>query len=199
LIAATSLALLWSAPVTALVDGLGEQQATLVRSLDATAATMTDAATAAEGVDQSLDTTAAAARRASALTDSLASSLRTLGASMDLELFGSRPFAALGDDFRLVADEAAAVSTDLGTTADSLDRNRDDTRRIAADFRALRIEVEQLRGLVDQTDLAGGGLVSLRLMLILLVIWQAVPAIAALALGVELLRRQRANGGRSVG
>jgi hypothetical protein len=193
LIAAVGLYVLSSAPLAALAGQLEAQQQTLSRSLDASVSAMTDAGAAADGVATSLGATATAAQRAADLGNELASSLRGLAEAMDLEILGTRPFTGLGDDFRLVADEASALSADLATTVAALGRNGEDSRRLAADFGVLRGELDRLKRLVDETDLAGGGLGMLRLLLVLLVLWQAVPAVAALAIGIMSLRRATAS------
>jgi hypothetical protein len=177
-------------PLGSAATAMDAQQHQISRTVEATRATLRDAAAGADGVDASLTATAESARRASALSTGLASSLRQLAAATDVDVFGSRPFAAFGAESLRVADEADSLSADLSTTAERLDRNRADAAAVAGDLRALETEVGTLAGLVSEGT-GFGSLVALRAVVVLILAWLAVPSVAAIGGGLGLLRRRR--------
>lgn len=179
-------------PVTGPVGSLDEQRDALTAWLATTSRTLGDASAAAGRVDGSLGSTASAAGEAALLTDELAVTMRQLASAMELELFGSRPFGALADDFGRVADRAATLSTDLATAGAAIEANREDSRRVAADFADLRADIDQLRELVGASNVGDGGadpLAAARLLLVALLGWVAFGASISLVAGVALVRR----------
>lgn len=167
-------------------------------------ATLAEAEVAVRGFEVTLDGTSAAAQGGRDLMGGLAASMRGLAASLDVVILGSRPFAAVGAEFGVVADDAATLSRDLGATAVALEDNRAALARLATQLGELRREVSLLREDLgaDGTEPRAGderpglalalpadeAFTLARLVLMLLLVWLAVPAIVAAALGVRQLR-----------
>lgn len=197
------------------LDGLGRaaadlegQRAEAVAMLEPAAAALDQAATSAANAGASLTSAAGAARRAGDLMTRLASSFDGLATLGSFDLFGTRPFGALSGEFALVAGEARLLATDLGTTAASLDANVADSATVAASLRALADQLERLRDSVGgsaATDApaadpgTAGTLLRVALAVILaLLAWLAVPAIAAIEVGRRWRRIPDAPAGSRV-
>lgn len=193
--------------VTLSLDGLGRAASDLARQrteaiamLEPAAAALNEAATSAANAGTSLTSAAGAARRAGDLMARLASSFDGLATLGSFEVFGTRPFGALTGEFALVAGEARLLAADLGTTAASLDANVTDSATVAASLRTLADQLDRLRDSVGATTGTGSGaggvdapasdpgtagtLLRVALAVILaLLAWLAVPAIAAIEIG----------------
>jgi hypothetical protein len=180
------------------LDGLGRaatdlavQRQEAIGMLEPAAAALDRAATSAANAGASLTSAGASARRAADLTMRLASAFDNLALLGSFELFGTRPFGGLTGEFSSVATEARALSVDLATTAGALDANVGDSTAVAADLRALADQLERLKVSIAggdgapandpgtaETLLRVGGAVILALLA-----WLAVPAIAAIEIG----------------
>jgi hypothetical protein len=192
------------------LDGLGraatdlaQQRAQAIAMLEPAAAALDKAATSAANAGSSLTSAGAAARRASELTTRLAGAFDGLALLGSFEILGARPFGALTGEFASVASEARVLSADLETTAGALDSNVADSAAVAADLRALADQLERLRTAVEGDDAApatdavtAGTLLRVALGVILaLLAWLAVPAIAAIELGRRWRRDPRVDRG----
>ena len=180
------------------LDGLGRAAADLAQSrteavgmLEPAAAALDRAATSAANAGSSLTSASMAARRAADLTTRLASAFDGLALLGSFEILGARPFGSLTGEFALVATEARALSTDLTTTAAALDSNVADSAAVATELRALADQLEQLQESMGGSDSAPATdpataetLLRVALAVILaLLAWLAVPAIAAIEIG----------------
>lgn len=180
------------------LDGLGRAATDLARQrteaiamLEPAAAALDRAATSAANAGASLTSASASARRAAHLTTRLATAFDNLAVLGSFEVFGTRPFGALTGEFEAVATEARALSTDLATTAGTLDANVGDSTNVAADLRTVADQLERLRTSVSGTDespasdpgTAGTMLRGALLVIMALLAWLAVPAIAAIEIG----------------
>lgn len=173
-----------------------QQRTELVAMLrPASAALATAAASAANG-GASLTTTSAAADRAGLLATDLADSFEGLAALGSFDLFGTRPFAGLSQSFTAVGTDARALATDLRTAAESMRTNAADAVSVATNLRALATQLETLVGSIDSGTGGGGGPTSsataqlglARLVLIGLLAWLAVPAVASAVVGWRMVR-----------
>jgi hypothetical protein len=180
------------------LDGLGRAATDLARQrdeaiamLEPAAAALDEAATSAANAGSSLTTAGAAARRAAELTNRLAGAFDGLALLGSFDVFGTRPFGGLTEQFTGVATEARALSADLTTTASALDANVTDSATVAADLRAIADQLERLQGSAGGNEgtsasdpAAAGNLLRLALAVILaLLAWLVVPAIAAIEIG----------------
>jgi hypothetical protein len=189
------------------LDGLGRaatdlerQRAEAIAMLEPAATALDQAATSAGNAGASLTSAAGAARRAGDLMTRLATSFDGLTTLGSFEIFGTRPFGALSGEFALVAGEARLLATNLGTTAASLDANVADSATVAASLRTLADQLERLRDSVGGTGAGSGAggatdapvsdpasvgtLLRIALAVIMaLIAWLAIPAIAAIEIG----------------
>ena len=190
------------------LDGLGRAAADLARSrteaigmLKPAAAALDRAATSAANAGSSLTSASTAARRAADLTTRLASAFDGLALLGSFEILGARPFGSLTGEFASVATEARALSTDLTTTAAALDSNVADSTGVATELRALADQLGRLEASVAGTDGApasdpGTAETMLRVALaviLALLAWLAVPAIAAIEIGRRWRRTAEAG------
>jgi hypothetical protein len=179
------------------LDGLGRTATDLARQRDEAtallapaAAALDEAAGSAEHAGTSLVSAAGAARRAADLMNRLAGAFDGLATLGSFDLFGTRPFGAVSGEFSGVATEARALSGDLGTTAAALDANVADSSSVATSLRALADQLDRLRDSVQDGDApatdpgSAGMLLRVALIVILaLLAWLSVPAIAAIEIG----------------
>jgi hypothetical protein len=170
-----------------------QQRAHLVAMIAPTRAALADAATSASNAGASLDSTSAAATRAARLTDELASSFDGLAALGSVDILGARPFAGTSSQFAAAAADARGVSADLNAAATSMQTNISDSRSVASDLQSLADELGQLEATLgpEQTATSSLPIDAARLVLIGLLTWLAVPAIASLWVGARLVRRSR--------
>ena len=114
-------------------------------------------------------------------------------------MLGSRPFATLTDDFDRVADRSRALSTSMTTLAGSLDQDTADFATVAADAAVLRVHIAGLRDALVQDGPEGldAGLRRLFAIVLLLLAWLGLPAVASLVGGSLWLREQRRKAGPS--
>lgn len=178
--------------------GLERQRAEAVAMLAPASAALSDAATSASNASGSLTQAGEAADRAATLTSRLAESFESLATLGAFEIFGARPFAGLDQQFTSVASDARAVSADLTATATSLRANVADSEAVAADLRALATQLDRLEASLGGPAGATASVSSLHLPILAAEIvvlgllgWMAVPALASCWLGWRLARRPR--------
>lgn len=150
---------------------------------DASAA-LGDTANAFAGVGVSLaDAERAVAQASTSARNASATSTR-LSDGMSLSIFGAQPFLALAQDFRRNAADLAAMADGLETLATSLKANQTDVAKIKNDLAILRVRLEAARTPGIPID-------ALRALVMLLVLWLVLPALAAVGGGAWLLRSAR--------
>jgi hypothetical protein len=187
--------------------GFERQRTELVAMLRPSAASLRDAAASAANAGTSLTTSGAAADRAAVLATNLADSFDGLATLGSFEIFGARPFAGLSTEFSEVGVDARALATDLGTVSASLRINATDAASVAANLNALATQLEALAASVGAPAAPVPGaspgpaldpavtesrlglqLTFARVLVMGLLAWLAVPAIASTWLGWRLLR-----------
>jgi hypothetical protein len=181
------------------IDAIDRQRAAIVRSLDVAASGITDAEKGISGAGGSLGSAAASARSAATLTGDLATSMASLRDASGVSVLGSQPFAALAGDFDRVASRARALGSSMTTLAGSLDQDTRDFATVATDAAVLRVQIAGLRDALTQngTDGLDAGLRRLFVIVILLLAWLGLPAIASLVGGSIWLREQRRAAART--
>jgi hypothetical protein len=187
--------------------GFEKQRVEIVAMLGPAASALSHAATSASNAGASLTETSAAASQAAQLTTRLADSFEGLAALGSFEILGSRPFGGLSGQFTEVGVQARVLSTNLTTAAVAMNTNIADSQAVAADLRSLADQLERLRtslatpGGASPAPSAALPIDAARIVLVGLLAWLAVPAIASLWLGWRLIRpaggRKRATRGTS--
>jgi hypothetical protein len=186
--------------------GLQAQRNQLVSMLGPASAALERAAASASNAGTSLAETRDSATQAATLMTRLSESFDSLVSLGSFDILGARPFAGLSGQFIQVATESRTLSTDLSATAASMDTNITDTTAVAADLRTLADQLSTLNaslGASPDGTVPSAGSASLpidlaKLVLIGLLLWLAVPAIAALWIGWRWYRpgRERIDTGR---
>lgn len=191
--------------------GFERQRTELVAMLRPASDVLSSAAASASNAGTSLTTTSGAADRAGLLATNLADSFDGLAALGSFDLFGARPFAGLSAEFAAVGADARLLATDLRTVAASMRTNASDAAAVAANLRALAAQLETLLVSLEGTPAAGPGaspspsggagastsglaaqLALAKLVVLGLLAWLAVPAIASTWFGWRLLRSRPA-------
>jgi hypothetical protein len=170
------------------------QRAELLSMVDPAAAALSDAADSASHAGASLTEASDASRRAADLMGRMATSFEGLAGLGSLDIFGAKPFAGVSSQFTDVAAQSRALSGDLTSTADALTTNVADSQSVASDLRSLADRLRQLETTVQGSGDAGAAtglpIALAQVVLLALLAWFAVPALACIWLGRRLLQKQ---------
>jgi hypothetical protein len=196
-VAAAILVLASLTAVDNAATGFERQRAELVAMIDPAASALSNAAAGASNAGASLTQASDASRRAADLTGRLATSFEGMAGLGSFELFGTRPFAGVASQFTDVAAQSRALSADLTSSADALAANVADSQAVAAGLRDLANRLRQLEtsvgpaGSAGDTDAGASLPIGLaRLVLLGLLAWFAIPALASTWLGWRVTRRR---------
>ena len=176
-----------AARLEVLMTDADETLAAASRSVDAAAASFT-------GIDSSLTEAQASAADAAGLARRASATLDQLGAAMQLSIFGAQPLLPLAGEFSASADLADELAGRLDAVGSSLSDTRGDVGDICTELEILGRELADL-GDSASSDSAP----PLRVLGGLLLLWLALPAIAALVSGGVLLAASRRPAALSVG
>jgi hypothetical protein len=190
LLATAVLAMVTIGSIGDAATGLERQRTDLVRMLGPAATSIRDAATSVTHAGSSLTASAKAAQDGASLTTQLATSMEQLNSLSNLDILGQRPFAGIGSSFGELAARSRTLSASLTTTADALGADIADTAAVGRGLNQLADQLEQLRSSAGATgpSAASTGFALLPILLLALLLWLAVPAVASLWLGLRLLR-----------
>lgn len=170
-------------------SGFEEQRAEILAMLGPASDALDGAASSAANAGTSLQETRDAANQASELMRRLASSFESLASLGTFEILGARPFASLSGQFAEVAAESQTLSADLSEAATAMTTNVSDSAAVAADLRELAAQLDTLETSLGGPDGeapardTGLPIAAAQAVLIGLLLWLAVPAIAAISLG----------------
>lgn len=139
------------------------------------------------GVDESLRTGEMSADGAATLARDASATLRSLSLAMSLNILGTQPLQPLAADFAASADQAAALADTLDGVSTSMADTRADMTGIGAELDQLAVELGALRD-ASSTE---GSAPSIRLFVMMVLVWLALQALGALIGGFALLRRPR--------
>jgi hypothetical protein len=174
--------------------GFERQRAELLAMVDPAASALSDAADSASRAGASLTEASEASRRAADLTGRMATSFEGIAGLGSFDIFGTKPFAGVSSGFTNLATQSRALSTDLTSTADALTTNVADSQSVASDLRSLSDRLRQLETTVQGSGGIGGSttlpIALAQLVLLALLAWISVPAIASIWLGRRLVRNQ---------
>jgi ABC-type transporter Mla subunit MlaD len=197
LVAALGLAaLVW---VNGRIESLGGRVETsvdtLATTMERTADALADAATTAETFTVTLERTAEAVGAAADTIRSVRTNLETLeNVLRAVNILGLTPLGPAADAVGGIADSIEGLDTRLTGIADGLDANRGALESNAASLGRLADSTadaaERLRSGVVEASLDDVQVV-IAIMLLMFVIWSAVPAVGALVFGVWLRREVR--------
>lgn len=134
------------------------------------------------GFDASLETAGKSAEDAAAASRNASSTAARLADAMGLSIFGAQPLLPLANDFRRQAADLSAVADDLNALGGSLAKDRDEVKRIHDHVSALSARIGAFGSPTGGTGVA--------VLLVALLLWLGAQAMAALGLGILLLRRR---------
>jgi len=168
---------------------------TLATTMERTADAIRDAATTAETFTVTLERSAEAVSAAADTIRSVRTNLETLeNVLRAVNILGVSPLGPAADAVGGIADSIEGLDTRLTGIADGLDANTDALAANAASLGRLAdstaAAAERLRSGVVEASLDDVHVVIV-VMLLLFVVWSAVPAVGALVLGTWLRREVR--------
>jgi hypothetical protein len=178
--------------VTTLADTTGERVETMVATVEDTATVLKDAGTTALSFANTLERTPPTVRQAAQTVESMRQTLLTIQSQLgQFTILGSRPLGNVADQFGRIATDLEGLDTRLDLIASDLEDNRD---KLLANARSLTALGERLDTVAD--DLASGFIqdtlddvrILLIVLVLVLVLWTAVPAVGALLFGIWLRR-----------
>jgi hypothetical protein len=178
--------------VQGLSTAFEQQRRSLTRALDTASITLGNAAETISGIDASLAKAELAVADAATLSNDVSFTMTELANALNVDILGSQPFAGVSGGFTRASTQLSALSIELTGTAGALGSNAEDAQAVGADLVRLQAAVDDLRdGIRDApaTGVSGSDLAMLRLVLIGLFIWLAVPALAGIAAGAWMWRR----------
>lgn len=161
-------------PMTSTIDTIAHSSADVTGALASTR-------DAFDGFGSSLTEAQRSAERAATAARSSSRAATDLANGMSLSIFGAQPLLSLATGFRQQGSDLAALADELDQLAASLARNGDDVRELRGDVDSLHARATAL----GTTTSGPSWLVPA---LLLLIVWMAVPPIAALVGGAVLLR-----------
>ena len=191
-----TFALLWAGlRVGGVAARAGAQVESIVATLDETAAALTDASATATSFAVTLERTPPVVRQTAQTVGDLRTELRSVESQLGaVTIFGSRPLGNVAGIFGRMAADVEGLDTRLGLIATDLEGNKAALLANSASLQAVGTRLGQaaddLRGGVIEDGLADVQAL-ITLVLVLLVVWTAVPAIGALLLGLWLRRELR--------
>ena len=171
--------------------GFEAQRTKILAMLGPASDALEGAASSASNAGASIAETRDAATQAAELMNRLATSFESLASLGEFEVFGTRPFASLSGQFTDVATQSRTLSTDLTDAAASMATNVTDSQAVAANLRVLAGQLHELETSLGAN--AGGGVPdassaslpidAARFVLVGLLLWLAIPAVASVWLG----------------
>jgi hypothetical protein len=198
-----AFALVWvSGRIGGIADRTGEQVESIVATLDSTAIVLERAGTSATSFAGTLERTPPAVRQTALTVANLRANLILVQGQLGaINILGTRPLSNAADLFGQMATDLEGLDGRLETIAADLDNNRAALTDNSASLQALGVELEgvadDLRSGVIEDSLADVQLV-LTVLSVLLIVWTALPAVAALGLGWWIRRELRDPDGDGV-
>lgn len=180
--------------------GFEAQRTKILAMLEPASDALEGAASSVSNAGASIAETRDAATQAAELMSRLATSFDSLAALGELDVFGTRPFASLSSQFADVATQSRTLSTELTDAATSMATNVTDSQAVAANLRVLAGQLQELETSLGAnpdtgTPAADASLPidAARFVLVGLLLWLAIPALASVWLGWRWSRAARAS------
>ena len=175
----------------ALAASVEQQRLALVETLGQAQATLEGMSQGVGRVDTSLADAKAATDRASGITAGLATSMFGLRDAMALSIFGAQPLIGLASGFDSSGQQLTALGADLTAIGASLDTNRSDVATTSANLADLAASVGRLTTMVSDTpgvEVSTASLDAVRLAVYAICGWLAVLAVGCVVAGLYLAR-----------
>ena len=175
----------------ALSASVEQQRLALVETLGQAQATLDGMSEGVGGMDTSLADAKAATDRASGITAGLAASMFGLRDAMSLSIFGAQPLLGLASGFDTSGQQLTALGADLTAIGVSLDTNRSDVAATSANLADLAVSVDQLTTMVSDSpgvEISTASLDAVRLAVYAICGWLAVLAVGCVVAGAYLIQ-----------
>lgn len=196
-------ALVWANNrISTLSDRVGTSVEQMATTLDNTAKALQDASSTASGFTQTLDRTSEGVSSAAQTIVGVRTNLESLESALQaVSILGVNPLNVAANAVGGIANALEGLDTRLTAISDSLEGNRDRLTANATSLAALGESTAalaaRLRSGAVEDSLADVQAL-LIVTLLLFVLWSAVPAVGALALGIWLRREtERATPGET--
>jgi len=151
----------------------------VARSSEDVRATLVTTTDAFDDFSESLLSARRSAERAASAARSSASAAKQLADGMAVSIFGAQPLLGLSAGFQKQSADLDSLASELDRLALSLGTNE-------ADVRAIKTQIGALSARANAISVGGSALLVPALFLLML--WLAVPAVAALVAGIALVR-----------
>lgn len=179
-------ALAIGSPAISRIDDL---MTSAVSTTSSAARAATAAADAMGGFGQSMEQARRSVTDAAGVSRDAAATSSDLADAMSVSIFGAQPLIGLAADFNETSVQLRGLALNLDDVGVALAASGDDLSRVERTLRSLATDLTVLRERIgarsDDPTLA------LNLFLYAFLAWQALPALASLAIGSVLLRRSR--------
>jgi hypothetical protein len=169
----------------------------VVAVLDATTASLRQGDVTLTNVGVTLGTAATALDEASGLASSLADAAEQLAATASsFEILGQQPFGGVAEPSQSAAESLDRLATQIDAIAEALTTNAQDVTALGDRLGTLAdsLTVSRDRLAAVDTSLGGAGLLALGVLLAIIA-WLMVPAVAAVAVGRRWRRENPARPG----
>jgi hypothetical protein len=167
------------------VDHIERLSGSLSATLDAAASTARSSTTALSDLQTGVSQGATGARDAGDLAGQASTTSAQLATAMGISIFGSQPFLPMATSFQQLAAQLDSLSTNLDTIGAALDTSGRDLDDVQAQMSGLATRLEAVTLPGGAAGIVGAG--GLRLTVLALLIWLAIPAIGSLLVGLALL------------
>jgi hypothetical protein len=167
------------------VDRIERLSGSLSGTLDAAASTARSSTTALSDLQTGVRQGATGARDAGDLAGQASTTSAQLATAMGISIFGSQPFLPMATSFQQLAAQLDSLSTNLETIGTALDTSGRDLDDVEAQMGSLATRLEAVTLPGGAAGIVGAG--GLRLTVLALLVWLAIPAIGSLLVGLALL------------
>lgn len=174
-------------------ERIDRQREAIVATLESSASALERTAALADEAAGALASSGDIASEAANVSRRLADTLSRLASTFgSFAILGNEPFAPLASDANQLAAQLRGIATDLDALGIRLRSIASDVPALADDLEATSEQLVVLADELEQLTIAESSTMALRWLaigIVLLVAWLIVPALVALGVGINLLRR----------
>ncbi len=164
-----------------------ELAVTVGAAADALASVVTTVEASRPGIDQLSDLTS----KLSGVAGDIGTAADDLASRMDVTVLGFQPFAGLGAQMSGIGAQIRSVATDLDAIGPAVTAVADGTAGISTSLSTLQARLDAVSARIDALgpfDQTGRALAIGIVLLVLLDLWLAIPALTAIVVGRRLRR-----------
>ncbi len=178
--------------IQAALGTFGTERDRLVVLLDNTSSALDTAGQAIDHAGTSLGDAGAALGDAGTLAGTVSIGARNLVDVATLSILGQQPFAQFADSLNAVAGDSDRLAASLASASVSIAGSTTDLGTLEGRLRAIHDQIGLVRGDLSAMDVGSGGWLPAAVMgAVALIVWLAIPAVAAIWLGLRWRRAPR--------